>query len=468
MRLVAVLFSKGYVAHDDHFIPVETAYLWLSGQADFFSDKQGAWRNQLYTLWHYLIFAGLQKINIVDPKLQMLGVRFLHAIYSLLTIIYGYLFTKLLSDKKTAIFVANLLAFLWFLPYVSVHSLVETVCVPPIIMGFYYTHLATQKKNKLYWILAGLCFAFAFSIRFQTFVLGLAIGIFLIAKKQFIDAIFLLLATSFFLLILMGIVDTIAFGYPFASFIQYSLYNLQISPAVAQPWYFYIVLLLFVLFFPTSLIFVFGLSKLARKYWIYLISLACFVALHSFFTNKQERFIIPAIILLVILGMIGWNRFVATTNFARYKKIIVKTLWVWFWFWNILLLFLITPSYPKKNLIESLYYLSKKNDVTAILIDTPANRLHLPLFYLQHEVPIFKITNKTSKIKKIMPLKKEVNYFIFLGDKPSQTRIREIEKLQKISLKEEKLFTYNKLEAFLWGRSKGNVMLKTASIYKKI
>ena len=68
VRLIAVIFSKGYLTHDDHFIPVETAYQWLSGQSKFFADKSGAWRNQLYSLLHYSVFASLRALTLKDPQ----------------------------------------------------------------------------------------------------------------------------------------------------------------------------------------------------------------------------------------------------------------------------------------------------------------------------------------------------------------------------------------------------------------
>ena len=98
VRLIAVIFSKGYLTHDDHFIPVETAYQWLSGQSKFFADKSGAWRNQLYTFLHYSVFASLEALTLKDPQQQMFIVRLLHALYSMLTIIYGY---KLTKEKNT-------------------------------------------------------------------------------------------------------------------------------------------------------------------------------------------------------------------------------------------------------------------------------------------------------------------------------------------------------------------------------
>ena len=187
VRLIAVIFSKGYLTHDDHFIPIEQAYQWLSGQTEFFADKSGAWRNQLYALLHYTILASLESLSLADPQKQMFVVRLLHAIYSMLTIVYGYKLTKYLTHKeKTALLVAALLSFFWVMPVFSVHSFVETACIPPLLIAFYYSHkIESENYNRLYLCLAAFFFALAFTLRFQTFVFGVGVGLVLLFQKQF-------------------------------------------------------------------------------------------------------------------------------------------------------------------------------------------------------------------------------------------------------------------------------------------
>lgn len=466
-RILAAIFSKGFVAHDDHFIPVETAYLWLSGQEEFFSDKSGAWRSPLYTLLHYSIFATLQKISISGAETQMFIVRVLHGIYSLLTVIYGYLFAKKLANKNTALFTSFLLATFWVFPYVSVHSLVESACVPPIVMGFYYSLCANEEQKMKFWVLAGFCFALAFTIRFQTFMLGAIIGLSLLFQKKYYESLVLLLATFLMLFVIMGIPDWIAYGYPFASFIQYSFYNINTSAAVTHPWYFYGILLLAVFLFPSSLLFIFGCFHIPKKGVVYLISSLSFVVFHSFFTNKQERFIIPAVFLLLILAAIGWRNYRQKKKFVK-KKILYNILWSWFWFWNIALIIITIPTSTKKNLIQTLNYLSQKEDLQAIFIQTPAERFYLPRFYLQKSTPVFIANSQTplAEIKKTL-LKNKINYFIFLEKEPNAGELRAIENLQKISLKKEKTFAYNQWQNLLWGNSRGNTALKKIIIYKK-
>ena len=64
----------------------------------------------------------------------------------------------------------------------------------------------------------------------------------------------------------MGILDWIAYGFPFASVIQYSLFNIENRfEYIVAPWYNYLVLLLAAFIFPTSLIFARGIVKHSKK-----------------------------------------------------------------------------------------------------------------------------------------------------------------------------------------------------------
>ena len=425
VRLIAAIFSKGYLTHDDHFIPVETAYQWLSGQSNFFADKSGAWRNQLYSLLHYSVFASLKALTLKDPQQQMFIVRLLHALYSMLTIIYGYQLTKYLThNKKTALLVASLLSFFWAIPVFSVHSFVETACIPPLLIAIYYSHKIEKENYSLYWIcLASFAFALAFTFRFQTFVFGIGVGLVLLFQKQFKKAFALLGCTIFSLFITMGILDWIAYGYPFASVIQYSLFNIENRfEYIVAPWYNYLVLLLAAFIFPTSLFFASGIVKIAKKHLLSILSLLLFIFLHSAFSNKQERFILPAIPFIIIFGAIGWQEFRQASRFKKWKDILFKCLWGWFWLANSLLLSLSIFYYSKETLIETFSYLHSKKDIQAIAIENNQKEIpHLPLYYLHQNKPIYTLEPNTNPQKTEQLKEFKINYFILLKTNNGQS-----------------------------------------------
>lgn len=444
IRLLSVIFSKGFATHDDHFLPIETTYKWLSNQADFFSDKEGAWRNQLYNLLHYLILKSSQVLGITDPQSQMFIVRLWHSLYSLLTVFFGYkLSFKLSSNKRDAIFIAYLLSFFWIFPYLSVRSLVEVVCIPPLLAAAYYSFMALEEDSQKikFWALASFCFALAFTFRFQSFPFGLGFGIVLLFQKKFKDALLLLVFTLFFLFIIMGILDWVVYGYPFAAIIQYSIYNLQVQAShIDGAWYLYLIVLVLILNFPTGLLFIWGIIKSNKKKLPLLAGMIAFILLHSLFSNKQERFIIPAIPFLLILGYLGWTKFTQESKLWRCGSIQSKALWICFWTINGLLLSFTSTIYSKKNRIEMLYYLYPKTDVQAVVIENSGYEIPtLPLFYLQKQIPIYKIENDNllADYLIIEQNTKFPNYFIFMGNHSLDNRIKKMENFLNVKLEKQ-------------------------------
>ena len=333
----------------------------------------------------------------------MFIVRLLHALYSMLTIIYGYKLTKYLThNEKDALLIASLLSFFWVLPVFSVHSFVETACIPPLLIAIYYSHKIEREDYSLFWIcLASFAFALAFTFRFQTFVFGVGIGSVLLYQKQFKKAFALLGCTIVSLFITMGIFDWIAYGFPFASVIQYSLFNIENRfEYIVAPWYNYLVLLLAAFIFPTSLIFARGIVKIAKKYALSILSLLFFIFLHSAFANKQERFILPAIPFILIFGAIGWQEFRQTSRFKKWKAILFKCLWGWFWLINSLLLSLSIFYYSKETLVETFSYLHYKQDIQAIAVENNQKETpHLPLYYLHQNKPVYVLEPNTNPQK---------------------------------------------------------------------
>ena len=147
-RLLAVIFSKGYAMSDDHFVIIRIAQRWLDGYNDWFNKDHPSGFSLVYPGLHYILFYFLKLISITDPQVKMFIVRFLHAAYSLLIVYYGYQITIKLGNQKTAKHVGLFLALYWLLPFMSVRNLVEVVCIPPMMIGF-YLGLKSDEKNQL-------------------------------------------------------------------------------------------------------------------------------------------------------------------------------------------------------------------------------------------------------------------------------------------------------------------------------
>lgn len=94
-RLIAVIFSKGYGMHDDHFLIIEPAQAWVDGYTyDNWLPSGGAQTPDGHSLFYsginFLILGFLKWIGLTDPQGKMYFVRLLHGLWSLLTVIYGY------------------------------------------------------------------------------------------------------------------------------------------------------------------------------------------------------------------------------------------------------------------------------------------------------------------------------------------------------------------------------------------
>ena len=99
VRLIAVVFSQGYLMHDDHFLVIEAAQSWVDGY-DYNNwlpknSKSGnpTGHSMFYVGIHYIFLSVLNIMNISDPAVKMFFVRLLHAIYSLLVVFLGYKIT---------------------------------------------------------------------------------------------------------------------------------------------------------------------------------------------------------------------------------------------------------------------------------------------------------------------------------------------------------------------------------------
>jgi hypothetical protein len=442
-RLLAAVFSKGYSMHDDHFVFIETPQRWLEGHPTWLDEPEGVKRSLIYPGFHYLLFAFLEAIRVTDPQQKMLVVRLIHAAYSMLTVIYGYLIALHLTDLKIARKVGILLAVFWLMPFMSVRNLVEFVCVPPFVVGFYFALGGGARRPGLRWLLAGILFGVGFMLRYQCLILVGGAGLVILLRREWkaLAAYTLgFLLASFFT---QGITDWIAFGRPFLSLYNYVIWNIGARHEyVTGPWYRYALLILGVLIPPVSLLLIFGFLSTWRKAALIFWPVLVFIVLHSTFPNKQERFMLPVLPFVIMLGVVGWETYARRSAFWNRHRGWLKGLWTWFWSVNLVMLLILTFTYSKKNCVETLYYLSRKDDVTGVIWETYLDSApFVPRFYLNKDVPVYELSasrpaeglkNKLAASGKPMP-----NYVVFLGTQGIEKRIREIETVFQTELKLE-------------------------------
>ncbi len=449
-RMCAIAFAKGYGMDDDHFCVIDIAQNWLNGSKDWIGQSDNL-RSFLYPGLHYFLFDILQKFGIFDPQIKMYFVRFFNAVFSLLTVYFGYKTVAAVTSEKSAKLIGLLLAILWPMPFMSVRDLLEFACIPPMMIGMYFLYKNwkfnesntqpfplcadpkpdAERKKILYAIVAGLAFGLAFTLRFQTMSIAGTIGIVLLVSKRIKEAFSYGIAFFVSAFCFQGIPDWILCGSPIISFWNYLTYNSANGDAYTTgPFYTYVGLLIGVFIPPTSLLLLWGFCRTWKKHALIFWPTIVFFIIHSLYPNKQERFILPILPFVTILAIVGWQEFAAKSEFWQKKKKLLHGLWVWFWVFNSLLLLMTTFTYSKKSRVETLSYLYHSSDVTGAIIETcDAGVPHIPLFYLNKNIPLYCMTSG----KLVDSLRSEIqrgakpNKVIFLSADDLDKRIKRME-----------------------------------------
>jgi hypothetical protein len=468
-RVLAAFFARGFGMHDDHFQVIEVAQGWLDGKNIWFDTPETIRRSLVYPGLHYILFSFLERISITDPQAKMLIVRLIHALYSLLIVIYGYLIARRISDIKTANKVGLLLAVFWILPFMSVRNLIEVVCIPPMMGGFYYTLKKDSIKN---WYIAGLLFGLSVILRYQLFMMvgGLMLVLIILKKFRAFAAFGLGALTSLFFI--EGIVNWIAWGSPVKPIVNYVIYNIQArNDYVTGPFYNYLLLLIGALIPPISFFWLYGFLHNWKKYAILFWPVFLLIAAHSYFPNKQERFILPVLPILLVLGYTGWERYIEQSRFWQSKTRFLKACWIWFWAINTILLIVVTFTYSKKTRVETLYFLSHKNDITGVVWESYNHSTpFIPLFYLNHDVPVYEYPQTRSAEELIAEFDSSAsprpNYIIFLGEKDIDRRVRKFEIDFKSSLHLEKKVNPSLIDAILYRLNPRHNVNQVSYVYR--
>jgi hypothetical protein len=427
VRVIAAIFAKGYGMHDDHFSVIETAQKWVDGYGP-------PGRNPFYAGLHFLLFRLLEGVGVLDPQAKMYVVRFLHAIYSLLTVWFGIKLTELLAGRVVARKVGLLLAVFWVFPFMSVRNLVEFVCVPPLVITLYVLMKPDRHEGGPA-MLAGVAAALAFVVRYQTISFLGTVGIILLARREWKKAALVAAGSACTACLILGVLDWVLFGVPFRSIARNVAHNLAHPYSyVTNPWYTYLGTIVAGFIPPLSLLLVWAFLRSRRKAPILFWPTLVFLIIHSLYPNKQERFILPVVPFLLMGAIVGWKEVDGRGRLSRLWGRLVGVSWGWFWVANGTLLALSVLTYSKKARVDSMSYLYSKGDVVALLVENHrSSSPRLPLFYLDAWCPVYDFPASKS----VGTLREELrgsdrprpNYVLFLGSKNLGRRIQRTREL---------------------------------------
>jgi hypothetical protein len=371
----------------------------------------------------------------------MLVVRLLHAFYSLLVVSFGYKIAEHFSSKDIARKTGVVLALFWAFPYLSVRNLIEMVCIPPLMAGTYYILKSSERRSAVWF--SGICFGLAFVFRYQTLFVTATVAMVLLYQKQWKSFFYFSIACFVTMLLVQGSADVFAWGYPFAAVLAYVGYNSTHSmDYVIGPWYNYLLLIAGAMVPPTSFMLLYGFLKNWKKTLIVWLPVVVFFVFHSYFPNKQERFIFSVIPLILTLSVVGWLEVTQTSPFWLKHRRIVRGLWIWFWVINVVLLVPFTTYYAKKSRVESLYYLYNKPITGLLLIGGTLGAVQLPMYYAdQYPIVQYKIEYDGDLQQVQLQLKQghvQPNYAIMFGSENFEQRKLEVETALKKKMTLEK------------------------------
>ncbi len=424
LRLIAVIFSKGFGMHDDHFLVIEAAQSWVDGY-DYNNwlpwspgNAGPSGHSFFYVGIHYLLLYLMKLVGIFQPEVKMFIIRLLHALFSLLTVYFSFKITYKLTDKKTARLVALLIATLWFQPWLSVRNLVEAVCIPFLMMGTWMLlNIEGRKRLLLFVFSAGVISGMAISIRFQSLFFVGGMGLVLLLQRKWLQTLSFGLGVIVIFILIQAPVDYYLWGKPFTELTEYVRYNFANKyEYFVSPWYTYALVIVGMIIPPISLFVFWGYLKSFKKHLLIFLPSFVFIILHSYFPNKQERFIFPVIPFIVMGGIIGMQEIKKKKKLQR----LLKRSWTFFWIINFILLSFVTFHYSKKSRVESMLFLSKFDYFNQILIEDSNNNstIYPPLFYCRQWPNVYVVNNKTSREPCVnpFPAEKQPAFVFFYED----------------------------------------------------
>jgi len=445
-RLLAVIFSKGFVVFDDEFLVLDPAQSWVCGHDyNYWISAKGGVTNApdgpsiFYPGLHYLLFYCLKWIGMSNPQSKMYIVRALHALWSLITIVTGYKITEHFAGKKVARQAGMMLSILWLFPMLSVHNMVEMVCIPPLMLATWFMVDPTRDGKATAFLWIGFFCGLAFNIRFQTLLFSGGIGLLVLWSKKWKNFIFFSIAFLLTVFAIQGIADWCIWGRPFSEFREYIHYNLTNSgnyPTGGVLKYFAVIGGMLIP--PIGIFMLVGFFSSWKKYAVLFLPAFIFFAFHSIFPNKQERFILPVLPFFIVLGCIGWYGYAGKSAWWQKHTKLLKGCWVFFWVLNCIALPVVSTMYSKESRVESMYYLYHQKDLKNYMVEESyTDRVsQTPFFYADRwDFHPVEIDNKKTLVQAYAEHRYDSNplfhpnYVLFFGATKIDERIAAFKKV---------------------------------------
>ena len=233
----------------------------------------------------------------------LLGTVVVLSLISLVTIWFGYAWAKRASGTPAAIVAALACSFYFGLVYFAPKALTEVIAAHVMLPGLYLGIYGQKLGERRRLFLAGMLCMLAACLRIQLLP-ALVFAMVYFCYPRWRTRVPAVVAGASLPLLLFGAVDWATWSYPWQSFLRYYEENVVRGPGkeltLAQPWYWYVLVLL-VLLGPAVLLLFHG----ARRSPFLAIFCAIVVVSHSAIPHKEIRFIYPILAPAITLASMG-------------------------------------------------------------------------------------------------------------------------------------------------------------------
>lgn len=392
-RLLATLFSKGYMASDDHFQTVHVAYCWLQdglwGPNGFLTWKHVSSvtisRFPLYTLFLYLNMKIMYLLGFESLNKIMYEIRFVHALFSLLGVWFVYKTVELVTaSKKWALLGGLFMAAHFIMPFLAVRNLIEMVGGTIWVIAFYYFYKYKIDHQGKWLIIAGIITALAWMVRFELIFAFWIIPFLLWYRYKNIKPALYYGMTVLVMLILAGFVDLLLLGTFMGSSINHIKQGLTEGPVYHSNFLIYTEVLIGYFIPPFSLLALF--LAIRKRFWgkhfLLFFSTLSFFVIHTVISSRQERYMIPIISVLILMVVLVLHQHYLEKGFFFKKKwlfypVVYFTLLV-----NMILIFPFTLNYAHKGMVEPLVKIEQMSSSTpTVLFFSPDHYRNFPYLY---------------------------------------------------------------------------------------
>lgn len=386
-RVVAAVAGYGFHARDDYFHVLEPALRWIADPS-FDWDASGLPGAGLRShLFPRLVQGGVlaaRALGATSPEAVLRTLHLLLGAYSLLAIPAVFLLSRRLLDARGARLATWLAALHVAMPYVGTRLFLESLAVPPLVLGLYLASFASPARL----LGAGALIGAACAVRYQCGVAALAVAALVAARDRKATHVLALAAGGALALSAQGLFDLATTGHFLGPLLANLRYNAappegltRMSPLA------YVGLFVLLTAPPATLVIAPAMWRAARALPLVSIPWAAFVLAHSLIPHKEERFMIPVLPLFLILLAAAPSAFTRAQRAGSWRWLsrLGTPLAVWAVALHLALLPVGLASRSQAGVREALASLREDGEARALLVMGP----EAPTFFLgRDDLPV--------------------------------------------------------------------------------